>query len=792
MRTYIVGIMMFCCAALSALAQTNRLSDPTPKQQATWLLAVHTSARRVLEAAESLQRPDADLLALMRDKLTSAILDDVPGHQRRKASEKHCREAVRKLLLASLSDKESRILEVANEQSIVPIVLSDVKEAAGKRYDQLQTSALESFEKAHFDTMFETVRSRAVARQRQAIDRRASAPPFDVLDALLISQASPQGYLPVEWSSATQHKLRENLQSYAGRTDEPVLEEVATYANGVADRMIDGIRQQYRRQLSLSDQCFEADNSADVCMAEALAARVMSLLSEALAALPNEENASGVPLPVYPAFETVKNYIREKAVAVETERFSRFLEQSPLLDVSATELTALIDADRGKHRKTKDSRRLALSSLTQSRRPAVVTAYVGKAGADAVAHFAELLNSKTEPANAFNTRLADGIDAVLPGVRKSLADAQYASAGFAALDKLETLPESLLNEVHATRGAKANTLEKALSFLAHGGGTLKQPKDLPLFEETEKRALTQINGLVETAHRAINEQMDLLNGLEKEKLESLKADVAAGRQLSEIQIEWSNVLTEKWRQHTKKQASPYDRLTPPVQDALNKTLRQLYTSVQQQQTAPVEAATEKSDEAIPVPSSANAGDAGAVDTEPPPQADETTVLPPDSTGEQDTAADAAAGEGASSGGNGEGKADRPMPDILLVFSGNDARTCNVVLTVAGDDTQIDQSLEVDDPSAAADMLFNQIEPRLTSLLAAAKERARSNRGFFGILRRSGPPTISVSLVVESNAVRHRMSLLLKQRLDEALALLQDGDQPVTVDWQAGLSEQEGK
>ncbi|NCQ34592.1 hypothetical protein GW813_05835, partial [bacterium] len=76
-----------------------------------------------------------------------------------------------------------------------------------------------------------------------------------------------------------------------------------------------------------------------------------------------------------------------------------------------------------------------------------------------------------------------------------------------------------------------------------------------------------------------------------------------------------------------------------------------------------------------------------------------------------------------------------------------------------------------------------------ALLENARGRARERRGWFG-LRRGAPPSLTVHIVVESNAVRHRMSLLLKRRIEEAIAARSGANEssPITIDWQAGLTE----
>ncbi len=785
---------MLVCVATSVMADEDRFADVSPKDRATWHLAVHTGARRALEAVEGLPDPGAELLERMHGSLTAAVLADIPSHSRRADSLTRCRAAVRELLLAALDGQVVRILEVANEQSTLPVELTDVKQVAGTRYDQVLATALDTFEAKHFESLFEKVRSQAVALERQAVDQRISPPPFDTLDPLLITLAGkPDGFLSADWPKTVQARLRDDLKSYAGRSDVPVLEEVATYADGVANRMVDGIRQQYGRQLVMADRQFEDDRTRDVRMAAALEAAVLASLEAGLAELPAEDITTGVPLPVYPAFATVKNHIRQKSGLIEAERFAGFLGKTPLLDIDAGELTQMIQSDPAAHRTVKASRDRLLSELAQSRRPVVAAAYAGKdTGAEAAtAHFSSLLEDKAQPATVFHARLADELDALLPTVRGTLADAQYATAGFSTLDTLETLPDVLLNEVHETRGKEQKSLDAALLFLERGGISGAEGGVVPenLLEEAESRVLARVNGLVSTASRTINGQLDLLRELESGKLEGLKADVAAGRQQKEIFKEWEQALQQRWQAMVDKQASPYASLTPPVLVALDKSVRQLYDSVLQKQMKEIEKQLLKQAEATVEPSPTDPA-AAAIETETPPKVEETTIPPPDATKEPEEPQDEDAGSGSSVGGDDKGTAERPIPDILLVLSGDGSDRCNAVLAIAGAAERIDQELQVGDPAAAADVLFARMEPYLAVLRERALVRSRDSRSWFG-LRRSQGPTISVHVVVESNAVRHRMSLLLKRRIEDAMAIPPSGSKetsPVAIDWQAGLTE----
>jgi hypothetical protein len=784
--------MVMWMPVAAAMAAGKDLSAASPSARATWHLAVNTAARRALEAAAGLQKPDADQLSLLEGALLAAMLKDVHSHVRRADSLDYCRKAVGILLKAALDERMTLILAAANEQSSLPVQRQDVQIVAGTQYEQVLADSLAAFEKANVDALFEKVRTQAVAMQQQTISRLASPPPFDKLDAVLTRLRGTDSVRgDADWPAETLAGLLAELQTYAGRTDAPVLEEVAAYADGVAHRMADGIRQQYGRQVTMADNLFDEGKAKDARTAASLAAQVLEQMDAGLAALPADETAAEVPLPVYPVFTSVRNLIRQKAESIEAECFAAFIAKTPLLDIDSEALILVIESELAAHREVEASRIRLLEALGASRRSMVAEAYAGQGNEADQAHFAALLEAGTKPASVLHTRLSEGLDALLPAVRTTLADAQYAAAGFGALDALETLPDALLDDVHATGGLEHKTLAAALAFLERGGIDSTAGERIPenLLEETESRTLTRINALVATANHAIIGQLDLLRELEAEKLDGLKADVTDGRSLKAVRGEWREALLQRWQIQVGKHPSPYASLTPPVLQVLDKTVRQLYDSVLQDQMKEIEQQLINRAGTLDAPTPIETADATAIETEPLSNDEQAACPPPDAEAgtEQPIATDDAARS--SVGGERDGKAERPVPDILLVLSGDETDRCNAALAIAGTEPRMELELAVDDPSVAADVLFAQLEPHLAALRENAMSRSRGKRGWFG-RRRQRQPSISVHVVVESNAVRHRMSLLLKRRIEEALSNHADADDTpaITIDWQTGLTE----
>jgi hypothetical protein len=780
----LAGLIIACGRAG---AESPRFAEASPRDRATWQLAVHTAARRALEAAEGLKTPDAERLSLMQSALTEAILGDRVAHGRRDASRDLCLALARTRLKEAFDASLGLVLEVANEQSPLKVQAADVQRILGDRQEQSLAAAQAAFEKSQFEPLFERVRSQAVALDRQAADRRASPPPYEALDGVLTGLAGKEGLLAEPWPAAAVSNLLVWLQPFAGRQDGPLLEEVSAYADGVAARMADGVRRQVALRMETVDTLAGGEALKDLRLASAIEGAVLEELGRNTNGVAGVADAGGA-LPVYPLFSVVRQYAHQKAIALEAERFGAFLQATPLLEISSGYLEDAIETNTMAHIKTGESRQLFIGALTALKRPAVAAGYGGGKKTPATTHFAKLLAGGTSPAAVFEKRIADGLDALLPTVRGALADAQYALA-FSTLDSVGLLPDPLLTEIHDNRGALPETLEAALAFLRRGG---IEPVDgaLPaaLLEETAGRVLGHIGGLVKAGHTAVAGQLDLLRELERERLDSLRKDVASGRDLNAIRKDWENLFLQRWQPLAEAADSPYAGLTKPALDALNKTLRQLYDTVLKEQMNEMVKTLERQAKAEPlsVPVTETASTA-----ESPPEAEETAAARTDPAAQaaEDPAAAGDSGESAAAGGL-SGTDGRPMPDVLLVLSDADADRCKAVMTVAGVQTPVELMLDAADAGAAADALFAAMEPHLGALLDSAMERAGAGRRRFHWGRRQADPGLSVHIVVEGNAVRHRTSLLLKRRIDAEITRLQGergtGDSGMALQWEAGL------
>lgn len=554
----------------------------SPQNMEAWQRAVHTAARRALEAAERLQTPDAEQISLIQSALMEAILK-APGIHVRCDESRICGCGLaRALLNDAFAGQLQIILEVANEQSPVKVVAADVQRASGLRLEQALALAFDTFEKEHFQRLFEEARTQAVALERQAADRRASPPPFALLDAKLTELAGKEDVLAEPWTVPSVRALTAWLQPYAGRQEGPLTEEVAAYIEEVANRMADDIRQQLARQFDAAGKLLGGNALNAVRLASDMEGSVLAAIDMCLPENPSSVT-HGDGLPTYGLFSGVRRFVKRRATVLEAERFCRFLQSTPLLEIREAALRDTLLSDLKQHAATEESRRIFMDTWMKSGRLAVVAEYGGGAETPAAGHFAMLLSGDTPLFAVFKKRLTDELGASLSTVRRVIADAQY-NAIFSELDALDMLPPGLLAEVHENRGIAPETLPEALAFLRRGGIDLKAGGlSAPLLEETGDRARVRIGELTVAANLAVTGQLNLLCELERERSDSLKAEVAAGRLLNIVRGDWERIFQRRWQSLAAASASPYTDLTPPALEALNKNLKRHYDAALQYQ-----------------------------------------------------------------------------------------------------------------------------------------------------------------------------------------------------------------
>jgi hypothetical protein len=95
------------------------------------------------------------------------------------------------------------------------------------------------------------------------------------------------------------------------------------------------------------------------------------------------------------------------------------------------------------------------------------------------------------------------------------------------------------------------------------------------------------------------------------------------------------------------------------------------------------------------------------------------------------------------------------------------------------------------PQDAATAIFEGMKPHLKALWSDTIQEWQKEHSGLGFLKRRTAPKLNLFVVIESEDVRHRMSLQLRQQIEEALAEWGKGSEKgtpeVELDWKVGLT-----
>jgi len=131
------------------------------------------------------------------------------------------------------------------------------------------------------------------------------------------------------------------------------------------------------------------------------------------------------------------------------------------------------------------------------------------------------------------------------------------------------------------------------------------------------------------------------------------------------------------------------------------------------------------------------------------------------------------------------------PDGVLILTGVAGDNSIAKLITVSEDEPAAVSFNPATPQDAADTLFEALSPHMEILWKDTVSEWRKAHSGLGFLKRKTPPKVKLMVVIQSDAVRHRMSLLLRERFEQAFQEWQTtggkGTPAVELDWKVGLT-----
>lgn len=600
------------------------------------------------------------------------------------------------------------------------------------------------------------------------------------------------------------------LAGFAAPGAGPVFEELLPNLNDAANKLLDEIRRQYDRQLAVLDATAARGVPATARRAGAIAKNLNAALDSSI----NQERraaavrkSAGLIVPVYDVFPAVRMNINATAGTLERTRLLQYLEATPALGVDPGAMAKAIRADPAPHIAASASEQLFITNFAAAGRPATAKAYAESAQPpDEPAYFEKLIAANATIAAAYTNRLTAEVRRQLPAVRRAVAAEQFQTY-FGGLAANKPLADEALARLQNTGGAAVSSLPEAVSLLRSGGyDGLSRPERLKLLEETARQVLDLANQRFKEGYQAVVSQLALLRKIEQERLEQLKKDVERKRPEKEILREWQADLEKRWQAQVglptealaQAGSSPtvYTELLAITRKQLNKDVRQLYNAIKSAPTASIQIAGLDTE--------------GAVEKEPNKTREirQDVAQPEDqhdrkSKSDQENQAAKPKSEKSSSAATAQdtvvariqsaNKIDRKNnPDGVLVLTEAPGGRCQAQLVLdSTNNAGYKVAFTAKDPQASADAIFEAFKPQLDAMLVMVAERWRAEYSGLGIFKRKTPPQLKLFIVIESNEVRHRMSLLLRKRIEEAIqdwtAKRGGGAPAINLSWKVGLT-----
>lgn len=755
------------------------------KDRAKWRLATLSAAREILDELNQPKPLGPEERTVLVEKLNTAMREDVPRHASLAASRQACGEIAIRIRREGMEHRFKEVTAHANELSPTPILWTDVASHLGTGWSNTMEQSLRSLSTTELEPIFKDARNRAVGLLRQELEQRLRFPSERELNDMLaeILAKHPDS---LRLSDDDAGQLHQRITALVKPDAAACFEELTPVLNDQTRRISIEVRRQYDHQRELLESTANKGIPADQRQASVIQATLLSSLETSLAvdrsqAQSADSHAKG--MTPYPLLEPIRQSVPGLAAKLETKILADFLANDPVLAIQTDPLAGSIRAEPETHHTLSASTEVFTRSLTPVLQDQAVTLYANGANPTGqIGYFKALLSTNTTLDKAFQSRLNRELSLRLPEARRIVSDEQFARS-FPDLEKPGILPPAALAALQDSGGAPLTQLKDALKLF-----DLSDRGSNKLLEETVSRVLASANSKAREGYGVLTAQLALVRTLEQERIEKLRQDVVAKRPFKEIRAEWQAALESAWSNDSRARTTPYKELLDLTVASLNKAVRQLYDSVKE---SPGTASTPTS-EARPV----NETEQGKIkelrqdpakpeDQNPEPQKDVQPPVPKASP-------KAGGSEGASNTVLSRTRVDRRNePDGIILLTGAGSGPAMVRLLSQAGTTNCTALFDPGKPRDAAEAIYNAITPQLKVMWETTVSNWQREHSGLGILKRRTPPKLKLFIVIESDDVRHRMSLLLRDHIEASLLEwfkgAEKGTPEVELDWKVGLT-----
>jgi hypothetical protein len=774
-----LGLLALCVNPVGGFSEiTSAAPEDSAKDRAKWRLATLSAAREILDELNQPKPLGPEVRAVLLEKLNTAMQADVKTHATRAASRTVCAEIAIQMRRNSLEQRFKDVTAHANEQSHTPILWSDIASHLGTGWSNTVEQTLRSFADTELEPLFKDARNRAVGLSRQEWEQNLRFPSEkelnDILGELLAKHPET-----LRLSGDDSKQLQRKIAELANPDNAVCFEELKSLLNDQTHKISSEVRKQYDQQLALLDSASVKGVPDDRRQAAVIGTALITAIESSLAG----ERASTTG-PLYPLLAPIRNSIPGRATKLEADRFVDFMAHHSLLAIQVDPISKGIRSEPEAHHTPAASERVFAQSLAPILREQAIAAYAAGANPTGKAeYFKTLLTTNTMISGAFQSRFSRELNTRLPVARQIVSAEQFAKS-FSTLDKPAILSPEALLALQDSGGVPLTNLTETLKLF-----DLSDRGSNKLLQETVSLVLMIANQKAQEGYNVLTAQLALVRKLEQDRLNKLRQDVVAKRPFKEIRTEWQSELETLWAADSRARTTPYKDLLDLTVTSLNKAVRQLYDSVKDN---PSTTATPTPTEARP----STETEQGRVK-----DLQQNPAKPEDQSQEQPKEVQPPAPKPSPKGGGSEGASNtvlsrtrvdrRNEPDGILLLTASSTGPAMVRLLSQEGNTTCTASFDPGKPGDAATAIFNAMKPHLKVMWDHTVSTWQQEHSGFGILKRRTPPKLKLFIVIESDEIRHRMSLQLRQHIEEALQDWYKGGEKgtpeVELDWKVGLT-----
>ncbi len=735
-RLFTFSLVWFCCFTLGLSAQ------PDPKAGAKKILTLRAAAEKAKTLLSNTSDTNQSEAKKLSDLLSDEMLKRVESFKSTKGGEEPGRKWLEAWRLQELEKSVNETLEWAKEQSPLPINRAEVLKRAAKNWAKEAPQKANEYAKKSLDMVYSKARELASAEQLKRLREKMAYPNSEELNNQVSSLFEKKGKgiqpLPTDAFSELDNWLR----GMAGKTG-PIFEEVTKKVEEMSADFRREVAKQYKAQFEIIRKEVQGNQYAAALKTRA------ELYDSSLDKLKEvKQNQSAKP-PIYGPFEAIETLAERAAAHWEAKRLEEYLKLAKGWVPDERELEKEIRTNLTKHLATGESLNLLVEKYQKQ---AGVLAAKLYGGGELNEYFTKEFSEAGSLAKTLSNQLKGAIKPKVDAVRKRITDEQF-THNFSLLQD-DNFPGEPTIRWYYERG------KSSVSSFADLADSLFMDKNsrLQIIEETRIMAGQKMNQLIQPALKSMRAQVTLIKELEKQNIEQLKNDVnqhvPVNQILSKWEADWQNAWDKKQEQVVPKWRSKFSL----VSEELNKVVRQLYEGMENavEQT---QSSTDAPSEELGGDSDSSTSDAVPTQNEQPePQKKEEK---PEQTAQGGT-------ENKTEGVTEELKTYIGLADGVFAFSDLPNGRCRMLFGAPSGAGGFILEFDPQNVQGAAKLISEGLKRPLGIVLE--ENSKRENSGFFNLLGNSdGDSEIKMLFKVSSPAVRHQMSILVRQQVEEAIS-----------------------